>query len=87
MKTPSVPQVKFIMPDGDAHPQWREYFRELSIALQQNLSDEGYNIPPQSSANIAILNNAKSIRNLVYDNTAHVLKINLNGVFKTIQTM
>lgn len=87
MKIPSVPQVQFITKEGDAHPQWREFFRELSIALQQNLSDEGYNIPPQSTDNITLLNNAKSVRNLVYDSTAHELKINLNGTFKTIQTM
>ncbi len=87
MKVPSVPQVKFITESGDAHPYWRQYFKELSIALQKNLSDEGYNIPQQSTDNLTVLNNAKSIGNLVIDSTAHELKINLNGVFKTIQTM
>lgn len=73
--------------DGHWHPAWKLLLGNLITQLQQNLSNEGFIIPQQTTDNINILNNNKSTGALIYDSTTHELKINLNGMFKTIQTM
>lgn len=86
MKIPSVLEHPLVDKDGNLTQPWKLAFAQLLTQLQKNLSDEGFVIPQQSSANISILNNAKSTGALIYDADTHELKINLNGIFKTIQT-
>jgi hypothetical protein len=80
------PRMRIANPDGTIHQDFHGLLSQLITQLQQNLSNEGYKMPQQNAANIAILNNTKSTGALVYDKDNHVLKVNLNGTFKTITT-
>ncbi len=84
---PTSPKAPLLdMESKDLHPSWRNYFNELTIALQRTLSNEGIPLPQQSTSNINLLTGTQSIGAIVYDNTANVAKINLNGTWKTITT-
>jgi hypothetical protein len=88
MNIPSVPPHPLIVPDsGNLHPAWRGYFDQLTMLLQQNLSNEGYKIPQQTTANVTALNTAKSTGALLYDSDTDELKVNINGTFKTVQVV
>lgn len=71
--------------EWDMHPVWKNFFDQLIFALQTNFSNQGVVVPQQPATNITapIINNAGQV---VYDNTNHLLKVNLNGVIKTITT-
>jgi hypothetical protein len=66
------------------HPDWHSFFSQLTTALQNNFSNEGVTVPNQTTTNIALLANKNFA--LLGDNEAHVLKVILNGVVKTITT-
>ncbi len=69
----------------DIHPVWGAFFDNLINILQRNLSDEGIITPGQSTTDITLLTNAAPFT-LIGDSTTNELKVNLNGVFKTITT-
>lgn len=71
----------------DIHPSWRSFFNQITNALQNNLSNQGHKLPPQSSDVINTLIQPQNTGLLVYDSTNHVLKTNLNSVIKTIATL
>lgn len=87
MNIPNFIDAPLVDKDGVLTDTWKQIFSVLFSQLQTNLSNEGFKIPAQSASNISILNNDKSNGALVYDSTNHLLKINLNGTFKTIATL
>lgn len=87
MKIPNLIHEKIIDEHGRLHPAWRDVLEQLFTQLQLNLSNEGYVVPQQPTTNITKLNTSKSIGALLYDSTTNELKVNLNGTFKTIQTV
>lgn len=76
-----------VQKDGSMHPTWNNYFQQLNQYLANTLSPEGLQTPPQSAANIAILDNAKSLGKIVYNTDNNTVQVNLGGIFKTIQTL
>lgn len=86
MNIPNFDDIKPVDKEGNWTPSAKSMFTQLFSAIQNNLSQEGFKISQQPSANIAELNNDKSTSALLYDSDTHELKINLNGEFKTIQT-
>jgi hypothetical protein len=84
---PSKPITKQIaMKDGTIHPAWDQYFSQITQILQSIISQEGFSVPAQSGDNVTILNNAKSNNKLLINSDTNELLVNLNGVFKTVQT-
>lgn len=87
MKFNFNPNIKTAHLDGSMTPEMRNTLSQLFTSLQQILSDEGYKVPQQPTSKITQLNTANSVGNLLYDSDTHELKVNINGTFKTIQTV
>lgn len=88
MNIPNIPPMTtpFINKDGHVTEVWYNVLNQLIIQMQENVSNEGYKVPQQSTFNVSALNNTKSIGALLYDEDLHLLKVNINGVFKTVTT-
>lgn len=77
---PDVPRNPQIVDDrGNITPQWYLFFQNLGQALQVNLKPEGFVIPDQPPANIALLTSTLSIANILYDSTNNVFNGNINN--------
>lgn len=87
---PNLPASEFLRKDEkgsySVHPDWMGVLRQLTIALQTNISNEGFKMPQQNSTNVTSLNTPKSIGSIVYNNETHAFMGNVNGVFKTFTT-
>jgi hypothetical protein len=57
---------------GEWTDTWANYFQQQQILMQQALSDEGFVVPSQDTANIAILQNSPKIPagTLIFDSSA-----------------
>ncbi len=87
MKIPNYVHEKLVNGDGDITSAWQYWFDSLIQGLQAALSDQGYLLPTLTTAQIAELDPAKSINTLFINSTTNQLIVNLNGVFKTVQTI
>lgn len=87
MNIPNFMDAKFTEKDGTLTDEWRQMLGQLFAQLQGGLSDEGIKLPQQSASNIAQLAGSDTMGHLVYDSDTHTVKVNINGVFKTIQTL
>lgn len=81
----SIPIAELKEEDGKYYftPQMANMFIQLFTELQQNLSNEGFKIPQQTTSNINILDNALSTAAIIYDSDTNEFKGNVDGVFKT----
>lgn len=94
MKIPNFENVQFTR-QGYLTEEWQNILQELFTSLQNNLSNEGFQIPQQTTANIAALetqfaaapNPAVYFGNLLYDIDANELKVNINGTFRVVQVV
>lgn len=84
---PLMPTVPLIDKDGNMHDSWRLTFEQLFKYLNLNMSNEGLQMPQQTTAIITNLNTANSIGKTIYDTVLHKGFINENGIFKQIVTM
>lgn len=86
MIIPNLDIEIFVDKDGKLTASARLFLSQIVTLLQQNLSDEGYILPPQSAANITRLSNIKSVRGLLYNTDTNKAMICENGTYKTIVT-
>lgn len=87
MSIPNLPSGRKIADDdGNINDEWLGFFEQLTIALQQVISDEGILLPGQDATNVLSLNTDKSIRKILFNTTDNVAQVNLTGTFVTIQT-
>jgi hypothetical protein len=88
MNIPNFENIKFVDNNGFLTDEWKNILTQLFQQLQTNLSAEGISVPKQSNANIIALSTAKSIGNIIYDNTSNQFKAcvpsGLVGVYKII---
>jgi hypothetical protein len=87
MITPNLPIGRWIDEQGYPTPEMMGVFAQLVTELQNNLSNEGYKVPQQPTANVQLLNTAQSEGALLYDSDTKELKVNINGTFKTVQVV
>ncbi len=87
MNIQGLTKLKAAMPDGTIHPDLHNALSMIIQQLQRNLSDEGYKVPQQPTANITQLNTAQSVGALLYDSDTDELKVNINGTFKVVQVV
>lgn len=84
MNIPNFLNIQIVDPKtGYFTDSAREIFQQLFKEAQDNLSEEGFIIPAQNTANIAILNNIKSKNALIVNSDTNALLFNQNGTFKT----
>ena len=72
---PRNPQV--VNHEGLLNPEWKLFFDQLILGLQTNLKPEGFVIPQQTAANIALLTSNASLANIIYDSTNNLFKGNV----------
>lgn len=87
MNIPNFENIQMVDRNGYLTEQWQMIMQQLFQVLQQNLSDEGYKLPQQSTTIITALNTAASTGNLLYDSTTDQAKVNIAGTYKVIQVV
>lgn len=87
MNVPNYPQSKIVNSDGSITDDWKLFFDQLITQSQSNLSNEGFVPPSQPTTNISQIEPGAQNGTLLYDDTTHELKTNINGTFKVIQTV
>lgn len=87
MNFQNLTMLKVANQNGDIHQDLFNYLGQLVQQLQANLSDEGYVLPKQPTANITALTSAQSVGAMLYDSDANELKVNINGAWKTVQVV
>ena len=81
---PDLPrQAQFLDKEGRITPVWALFLDQLILALQTNLKPEGFVIPQETAANIALLTGLTSVANIIYDSTNNEFKGNIAGTWKT----
>lgn len=85
MNFQNLTAIKSAEKDGSMHQDLFNYLGQLVQQLQANLSDQGYVMPQQTTANIAQLTGTQSIGAMLYDSDTNELKININGTWKVVQ--
>ncbi len=86
MNIPNFEDVKVIDKDGFFTDEWRTIMEQLFQALQQNVGDEGFNVPPQSTTNITSIvaaNPPPPNGRIFYDSTANQFQGMKAGVLRT----
>lgn len=86
MKIPDFLDSPLVDKNGMLTPEWATTFAVLFTEMQNNLSDEGINLPRQPTVNIDQLTGDQSIGAVIYDNDLDVAKVNLAGTWVTIDT-
>jgi hypothetical protein len=81
---PDTPRTKKVLDEnGNMTDDWKFFFDNLILSLQTNLKPEGFVIPQQTAANIALLTGVTSVANIIYDSTNDEFKGNIAGTWKT----
>jgi hypothetical protein len=83
MQVPIFDIDKLVDQDGKILPQPRETLANLFNELMKSFSQEGLVMPSQTADNIAMLSNSSS-GTFVYDKTNKQVKVNIDGVWKTV---
>ena len=87
MNVPNLPPDKTLVDaTGKITDTWYTFFSQLIVLMQQNLSDQGIKLPQQTAETITSLNTAQSTGALLYDSTNDLLKVNIDGTFRTVTT-
>jgi hypothetical protein len=95
MNIPNFENIQFVDRRGYLTEQWQLIFQQLITALQQNVSNEGFQIPQQPTTTINTLQTqfnstvdpAVYFGDLLYDSTTDQLKVNIAGTFKVVQVV
>lgn len=83
MKVPLIGNIKMVKEDGYPTDEMKAWVSELQTNMNKSLSDEGLEIPQQSTTNINYIN-AQTQQNMMwYDHQTQEYKANVNGVVKT----
>lgn len=92
MIIPNFENIQFITKGGVLTDSWQNILQALFTALQNNLSNEGFHIPQQTTANIGLLQTRFAAAPdptvyfgvMLYDTDTDELKVNINGTFRVI---
>ena len=86
MNIPNFINTKIVNENGELTETWRDVITQLFTQLQLNVSDEGFMIPNQPTANVSALGGTDSNGAMLYDSDKNLFKGNVNGTFKQIIT-
>lgn len=87
MKVPNIMNIQFFDAEGKMTPDGAAFFSQLTSELQKNFSEEGLVPPSQSTANVAVIEDAVPAPGTILIEVdgmgVQTAKIYLNGSFKT----
>lgn len=88
MNIPNLPHnsTPLVTSDGMIHPDWYSFLTQVTNEMQINLSEEGTQIPKQSTANIAKIQSNLFSPRFVYNETTQKPMVWVNGAFENITT-
>lgn len=75
-----------LIPNLPADRQEDDFESRRNTALQNIISNEGIKVPHQDTDTINSLNKVELAGNFLYDKVTKQMKVNIDGVFKTILT-
>lgn len=92
MNIPTLFNTKMVDSQGYLNPDWYNLFQQLFTQMQLNLSNNGYQLPQQSAANISNIqasfantpNPSLYYGDILYNTTNDTAMVNIAGTFKTI---
>jgi hypothetical protein len=92
MNIPNFENTTFVNKSGILSDIWALILQQLITELQDNLSDEGYFVPQQTTITINNLqtqfnlsaNPSQYFGDLLYDSTTDELKVNIAGTFRVV---
>jgi hypothetical protein len=95
MNIPNYENVPFVDDKGYLSDSWALIMQQIITALQNNLSDQGYQLPQLPTTTITTLltqfNAAPSpsvyFGDLLYDSTTDQFKVNIAGTFRVVQVI
>lgn len=82
MNIPILPHEKPIDDNGQWTAAWNLWFQQLISVLQQQLSNEGFQLPLKPTNMITQLNKPMNTGKLIYDSETQEFKGNVHGTFK-----
>lgn len=85
MNVPNYQNTQAVDKNGYFSSPWQMLLNQLLTQMQIALSDEGFVVPSQPASEITKLTNSSN-GTLIYDSTNNLLKVNINGTFKTVTT-
>lgn len=95
MNIPNFENIRFVDEKGYLTESWQNIMQQLFTALQSNVSNEGFQIPQQTTATIATLQTRFAAAtdptvyngDMLYDSSTDELKVNIAGTFKVVQVV
>jgi hypothetical protein len=87
--------TKMVDENGYLTPEYQVFFQDLITQLQQNLSNQGFQLPQQPTAKINYISSVFAASpnpnvyygNIIYDTTTDQAKLNVAGTYKVIQVV
>jgi hypothetical protein len=83
----SIPQGPLVDQKGYMTADWKEFFSQFFVILQNTLSDNGTRLPFQTTDNITELNTVNLLGALLYNTDTNKVMANINGTFKEVITI
>lgn len=86
MNIPNLPNIQtpLVEKDRTMNSYWYLFFTQLNQELQSNVSQEGINIPAQTTSNIAKIQNGSPSPSIIANKETGDFYLSVNGVFKKI---
>lgn len=85
MIIPPFLNFKWVNNDGSLTPETQIYEDQLNQAMQNSLSDNGWTLPQQTTANITTIATDMPDGTMFYDTDTNEFKIIVNGVVRVVQ--
>ena len=88
MNIPNLPHpaIPIATKSGHMSHDWYRFFSQFITESQKNLSEEGLNIPQQTSSQISVLQAGIPLPSIIYNKETNKPLISVNGVYKEIVT-
>lgn len=86
MYIPTFTDVQFVKKDGFLTPAMQIYNDELNQALQNNLSDNGWVMPPVTASQLTALATKARNGTFWYESDNHEVVIKINGALRKVVT-
>lgn len=84
MKIPTIGNVRLVDEKGYPTTQMQAWMSQLQTNMNKSLSDEGLEIPQQSTQNINYINSQTEQNMIWYDKDSSAYKVNVDGEIKTV---
>ena len=86
MSIPSVPRAQLVNQDGSVSNEWRIYFDQLTLVLQEALPLTGFKMPSKNNNETSILVNQDLAGGFIYNREQKNMQVNTVQSYKPVST-